>query len=146
MNGRIEREVTVNLVALRGLRGASDDETRAMRLYLLGLSLMAATAETELFLREGCLLRFAESGDTWHQVTRRNGTEQVAMNAKVAKQCAENAARPFRAKWPEVFKNNWAKDGQKSLGLKYEFDLKEAKKLLAKKTAEEETPATGAAG
>jgi len=44
----------------------------------------------------------------------------------------------FRSKWPETFKDQWPKDAQQSPVLKYEFDLAEAKKLLAKKTAEEE--------
>ena len=32
--------------------------------YLLGLSLVAATANIELVLREGCLLRYADD-DAW---------------------------------------------------------------------------------
>ncbi len=52
--GRIEREVTINLIALRGIRGKDPKETEHIRKYLLGLSLRAATAEIDLFLREGC--------------------------------------------------------------------------------------------
>jgi CRISPR-associated protein Csb1 len=129
VNGRIEREVTVNLVALRGLRGADDAETEAIRKYLLGLSLMAATADLELFLREGCLLRYAETGDAWYEVPRRGEPTKVALSAETSKGYAEAAAGHFRAKWPNVF-------GDKAL--KYEFDLKEGKKLLAKKTAGEQ--------
>jgi CRISPR-associated protein Csb1 len=125
LKGRIEREVTVNLVALRGLRGADGDETAAIRKYLLGLSLMAATADIELFLREGCLLRYAEHGDSWCQVPRRSEPTQIALSAETARRYAENAARHFRSKWP------------KERELKHEFNLNEAKKLLAKKTAEE---------
>jgi CRISPR-associated protein Csb1 len=136
VKGRIEREVTVNLVALRGLRGANDDETVAIRKYLLGLSLMAATADIELFLREGCLLRYAEDGDAWYQVPRRSDPTQVALNADTLEQYARKATEHFHARWPEVFKDNWP-------GLKYEFDLNEAKKLLAKKTAEEEPAQAG---
>jgi len=141
--GPIEREVTVNLVALRGLRGADDTETAAIRKYLLGLSLVAATAEIELFLREGCLLRYAENGDTWYQVPRRGEPEKVNLSAKTAQQYAMSAAAHFRAKWPEVFKDKWPKEAGESPELKYEFDLKEAKKLLAKKTAEEEPAQAG---
>ena len=47
--GRIDREVTVNLVALRCLRGKDDTETTAIRTYLLGLALMAATKDIEHF-------------------------------------------------------------------------------------------------
>lgn len=126
VRGRIEREVTVNLVALRGLRGANDDETKAIRKYLLGLSLVAATADIELFLREGCLLRYAENGDTWYQVPRRGEPTAVVLTPKTAKKYAETASQHFRSKWP------------KDTELKHEFNLAEAKKLLAKKTAEEE--------
>lgn len=138
-NGPIEREVTVNLVALRGLRGAKDEtnETNAIRKYLLGLALYAATAEIDLFLREGCLLRYAENGDTWYQVPRRGDPTKVALGAETLKQYAQKVAEPFRDKWPKVFGDKWTKGEQNSPELKYEFDLKEAKKLLAKKTAED---------
>jgi CRISPR-associated protein Csb1 len=138
VNGRIEREVTVNLVALRGLRGANDGETTAIRKYLLGLSLMAATAEIELFLREGCLLRYAENGDAWYQVPRRGEPTAVNLSAETAQQYARSAAEHFRAKWPGVFQAESTKGAEKSPELKYEFDLKSAMKLRAKTTAEEE--------
>jgi CRISPR-associated protein Csb1 len=144
VNGRIEREVTVNLVALRGLRGANEDETTAVRKYLLGLSLMAATADIELFLREGCLLRYAENGDTWYRVPRRGEPTMVALSAETTlNEYAKSKADHFRAKWPEVFEDKWPKEGEKSAELKYKFDLKEAKKLLAKETAEEEPTQAG---
>lgn len=130
VKGRIEREVTVNLVALRGLRGANDKETAAIQKYLLGLSLMAATADIELFLREGCLLRYAESSDSWYQVPRRGEPEQVDLNVNEIKNYVKTAAEHFRSKWPELFTGKWPE-------LKYEFNLAEAKKLLAKKTDEE---------
>jgi CRISPR-associated protein Csb1 len=134
VKGRIEREVTVNLVALRGLRGANDDETAAIRRYLLGLSLMVATADIELFLREGCLLRYAENGDAWYQVPRRGEPTLVALSAETARKYAEEAVKHFRPRWP------------KEDALKYDFDIKEAKKLLAKKTAEEEPAPAGEPG
>lgn len=139
VKGRIEREVTVNLVALRGLRGANEDETGAIRKYLLGLSLVAATADIELFLREGCLLRYAESGDQWYQVPRRGEPASIALDFSKVKEYAKAEASPFRSKWPEVFKANWPKDLQQSDRLMYAFDLAEAKKLLAKQATEEET-------
>lgn len=140
VNGRIERVVTVNLVALRALRGANlpEDETPAIRKYLLGLALTAATTDIELFLREGCLLRFAESDDAWYQVPRRGDPTPIALSAETLRQYAKKAAGYFRAKWPAVFGEEWTKGGGGSPELKYEFDPKEAKKLLAKKAAEEE--------
>lgn len=123
VRGRIEREVTVNLVALRGLRGANETETAAIRKYLLGLSLVAATADIELFLREGCLLRYAENGDAWYQVPRRGEPTPVALNAETAKSYAKTMSQHFRPQWPTQ--------------LKHEFNLDKAKELLAKKAAEE---------
>jgi len=131
--GRIEREVVVNLLALRGLRGADDAETSAIRKYLLGLSLMAATADIDLFLREGCLLRYAENGDAWYEVPRRGEPKRVNLDPATIAHYVSAAAVHFRSKWAEVFKDKWPT-------LKYEFNLEEAKKLLKKRTAEEEAP------
>lgn len=125
-NGRIEREVTLNLVALRGLRGESEDETKQVRKYLLGLSLLAATADIDLFLREGCHLRYA-NGDAWHAVPRRGEPELVNLASdeagKVILSYASAAAEHFKPRWPAQ--------------LEHAFDLREAKKLLAKKGEEE---------
>jgi CRISPR-associated protein Csb1 len=129
---RIEREVTVNLVALRGLRGKNDAETEQIRKYLLGLSLVAATVDIDLFLREGCHLRYA-GDDAWHAVPRRGEPHPVNLAAarNVLQQYVDTAARHFRPKWQE----RWPTNGN----LEYTFDLQEAKKLLAKATAEEQT-------
>jgi CRISPR-associated protein Csb1 len=130
VRGRIEREVTVNLVALRGLRGKNDDETNAIRKYLLGLSLMAATADIEMFLREGCLLRYAENADQWYKVPRRGEPTSINLDGGTVKGYATNSAEHFRSKWPKVFQQKWPQDSQPP-DLKYEFNLDEAKRLLA---------------
>jgi CRISPR-associated protein Csb1 len=128
---RIEREVTVNLVALRGLAGKDGTETAAIRKYLLGLSLVAASADIELFLREGCLLRYAENGDNWYEIPRRGEPTRASVTAERALAYARTGAQPFQPKWPEDAK------------LKHEFNLAEAKKRLAKKTGEEEPAPAG---
>ncbi len=138
VRGRIEREVTVNLVALRGIRGETQDETDAIRKYLLGLSLQAATADIELFLREGCLLRYADDQDDWQKVPRRGMPQPISLDVKTVSQHVKASAGRFQAKWPEVFKDKWPRDGR-SPQLKYDFNLAEAKKLLSKKAAEEES-------
>ena len=121
--GRIEREVTVNLLALRNLRGATVEESERIQKYLLGLSLLAATHEIDLFLREGCHLRYAATEDDWRVVPRRGEPAQTnlgsAATRAVVRQFALDAAGPFRDKWPKESE--------------YRFDLAEAKKLLAKK-------------
>lgn len=128
VKGDIERRVTLNLLALRGLRGTDTDRTREIRRYLLGLTLLAATADVDLFLREGCLLRYAGDDDEdWHTVPRRGKPLPVALfDARATiEQYAKDATEPFRDRWP--------RDDE----LRSKFDLREAKKLLAKKTEEE---------
>ncbi len=128
---RIEREVTVNLLALRNVRGATPEETANIQKYLLGLALLAATHEIDLFLREGCHLRYASTEDDWYAVPRRGATAKVNLGSKSAHatilQFTLDAAKLFREKWPKE--------------LEHKFDLAEAKKLLAKKdedTSDEE--------
>jgi len=131
VKGSIERDVTINLVALRGIRGKDDSETNEVQKYLLGLALLAATADIELFLREGCLLRYAND-DNWKQVPRRGDPTDIELPSQDQLFAyAVAAAAPFRAKWPKD-------QGGKDLPLKHEFSLAEAKKLLAKKTPEPE--------
>lgn len=134
VRGRVEREVTVNLVALRSLRGKDERATGEIRKYLLGLSLMAATADIELFLREGCHLRYADAKDAWYQVPRRGVPTEVTLDPAAIREYANTAAEPFRARWQETWPSND--------DLVYTFDLAEAKKLLAKKTEDEQAPGT----
>lgn len=54
--GDIRREVTLQVAALRLLRGTTEDETRRLRTYLLGLALVAFTKPAVGFLRQGCNL------------------------------------------------------------------------------------------
>ncbi|MEY4544762.1 MAG: hypothetical protein RL685_957, partial [Pseudomonadota bacterium] len=131
--GNIERDVTINLVALRGLRGKDAPETKQVQKYLLGIALLAATADLELFLREGCLLRYANE-DTWTAVPRRGEPAKVSLPEPGQLVAYATAAyAPFQEKWPEGFK----KEGDRIL--EHEFNLAEAKRLLAKK--DEDAPA-----
>lgn len=75
----IERDVTINLVALRGLRGKDVPETTEVQRYVLSLGLLAATADLELFLREGCLLRYADDNDVWEAVPRRGRSTPITL-------------------------------------------------------------------
>ncbi|MBI2311044.1 MAG: type I-U CRISPR-associated protein Cas7 [Betaproteobacteria bacterium] len=125
-NGRIERDITINLVALRAISGEKSEEIRR---YLLSLALLAATADIELFLREGCHLRFADERDTWVKVPRRGSPEAIDLSSAKGHdtllEYARAAAGPFSAKWPQ---------GDKLI---HKFDLKAAKQLLAKKGMDE---------
>ena len=128
VKGGIERTVTINLVALRGLQGSEAKETKALRSYLLSLALIAATAEMDLFLREGCHLRYT-GDDKWFSVPRRGDIIEVNLAAEEAAaifiKTAKDGANYFRSKWPKE--------------MQYTFDLAEAKKLLAAKDEEEQS-------
>lgn len=127
VKGAVERDVTINLIAVRGLRGKDATETMAVQRYLLGLALLAATADLEMFLREGCLLRYAND-DKWTMVPRRGEPNQVSLpKHDQLLSYALDVAIPFREKWPDALK----KDGKPVL--EHEFNLVEAKKLLSKK-------------
>ena len=123
----IERDVSVNLVALRRLAGRDDDATAAIRRYLLALALIAATCEIDLYLREGCNLRFVGE-ESWKSVPRRGEPEKIDLTSERAQgnllDYAKAVAGFFKPDWPEK--------------LVHKFDLKEAKKLLAKKTDDEQ--------
>jgi CRISPR-associated protein Csb1 len=134
--GPIEREVTINLIALRGLRGTLPgpqdkskrvDASEDLRRYLLALALFAATADVDLSLREGCLLRYAENGDMWYQVPRRGDPTPLRFAADAIPQYAAATTSKLRPHWLD------------DTALTHDFNLAEAKKLLAKKTAEEQT-------
>ena len=55
--GGIRRDATLGLAALRLLHAGQDEQkTLTLRRYILGLSLVAFTAPTESYLRQGCTL------------------------------------------------------------------------------------------
>ena len=128
VSGQIERDVTVNLVALRAINGANEEKTQCVRRYLLALTLIAATAEIDLFLREGCQLRYADD-DRWNAIPRRGELIPIDLASESAQKTlldyAKAAVKPFREKWPKE--------------LIHEFDLQAAKKLLAGKTDDDKS-------
>jgi CRISPR-associated protein Csb1 len=92
-NGSIERDITINLVALRRLDGESSS---ALCRYILGLALVAAVAPLDGFLRQGCLLIPEEdSAGEWKLVHRDGKRKTVALTHDVAKGFAEGAAKAF---------------------------------------------------
>ncbi len=91
--GGIVREVTVNLVALRQLGGENGE---ALRAYVLGLALVAAAADPEPFLRQGCLLTPDENADAaWTEVSRNGARRPVALTEDAAVAYARTAAARF---------------------------------------------------
>jgi len=91
--GSILRNVTINLIALRRLDG---DKGQALRRYILGLSLVAATAPIDGFLRAGCLLTpDPDEKGTWHSVARSGERRPVGLNEDIAFGYACQAAETF---------------------------------------------------
>jgi CRISPR-associated protein Csb1 len=123
----IERDVSVNLVALRRLAGRNCEETSSIRRYLLALGLIAATAEIDLYLREGCNLRFAEE-EVWKLVPRRGHPSEIDF----VSQPVQDVLLDYAKAAANVFKPQWPKE------LLHKFDLNAAKKLLAKKSEDEQ--------
>ncbi len=135
--GSILRDVTINLVALRGLNGG--DHTSELRKYLLALAILAGTADIELFLREGCHLRYADDLDQWHAVPRRGENSRVDLvsdeSRSVLLEYATKAYRYFKEAWSQI---DWPQDSLQEDGtLEVEFDMKSAIALLGKPTEEE---------
>lgn len=128
--GPICRDVTINLIALRALHGTNGN-TEQIRKYMLSLALLAAATELDLFLREGCLLRYADEQDVWTRVPRRGEPTQITdfPSRDDLIKIATETAEPFKEKWP--------RDEKGQPALEHKFDLREAKKIASKKDEEE---------
>ena len=93
VHGEIRRDVTVNLIALRRLHG---ENARALRRYVLGLALVAATAPLDGFLRQGCLLTpDPDVSAMWTVVNRDGKRTPVSLDESVALTFARKAAEAF---------------------------------------------------
>ena len=93
VHGEIHRTVTVNLVALRRLDG---DGGLALRRYVLGLALVAATAPLDGFLRQGCLLTpDPETPSSWAAVGRDGTRQAVALDVDAVLAFAQDTAAAF---------------------------------------------------
>ena len=91
--GPIRRDVTVNLIALRRLDGT---DGQALRHYILGLSLIVATAPLDGFLRAGCLLTpDPDEEPIWQAVARTGKRRTLALNDALALEYARAAAGAF---------------------------------------------------
>lgn len=90
--GEIVRTVTVNLVALRRLRGEDD---QALQRYILGLALVAACEPLDGFLRAGCLLVQKPDGQSWQAVHRTGERDPIALDAEAALGAAKAATAAF---------------------------------------------------
>jgi CRISPR-associated protein Csb1 len=121
--GPITRQTTVNLIALRSLQGTGEEATQRLRRYLLGLALVAATADMELYLREGCLLKHEDAADEcWEAIPRRGNPQLFGLssneNRKLVLQYANAAAEEFQRVNPKEDKL-------------FKFEISKAKALLS---------------
>ena len=95
VRGSIRRDVTVNLIALRRLRGDGQND-RALRRYILGLTLVAATVPIDGFLRVGCLLTLdPDANSPWQAITRDGKRHDIELSEQVALDYAQRAAEKF---------------------------------------------------
>ena len=93
VHGEIRRETTVNLIALRRLRG---ENGTALRRYVLGLTLVAATTPLDGFLRQGCLITpDPDAPGAWVSVARDGVREAVALGENRAFDLAKRACKDF---------------------------------------------------
>jgi CRISPR-associated protein Csb1 len=91
--GPIERDVTINLVALRRLTG---DDGQALRRYILGLSLVAAIEPMDAFLRQGCLLvPDARVPAEWVLVGRKGNRDAISLTDAIVLDYATASAVAF---------------------------------------------------
>jgi CRISPR-associated protein Csb1 len=92
--GPIVRDLTINLIALRRLQTSGD--AAALRRYILGLALVAATEPLDGFLRQGCILvPDVERPSSWAQVARTGERADVALTSEEARRLAVAWARAF---------------------------------------------------
>ena len=78
------------------MRAGNDEETEKLLRYLLGLSLVAATAPMDGFLRQGCLLVPASEVSAQWQVVGRNGKRSgIELTHEVARDYAAAKATDF---------------------------------------------------
>ena len=126
-HGAIERDVTINLVALRRLEG---DQAPAMRRYVVGLCLAAATAPLDGFLRQGCLLTpDPDLPGQWVVVARSGERTEVALDHELALSYAQTARQGFDV------------SGDRTVAFDKKLAVQDTKADDKKKPAKKRTPA-----
>lgn len=96
-DGGVRRDATLGLAALRHLHAGDDEEkTLLLRRYILGLSLVAFTAPTESYLRQGCMLVLnPEKPREFVEVHPDGRREPCGINHEAALEYATAAAKAF---------------------------------------------------
>ena len=96
--GGIRRDATLSLAALSLIRGTDAAETKKVQEYILGLALVALTANASGYLRQGCnLVMNAEKGDPRRaeEVYRNGERKKFVLSHQEAIALASRAAAAF---------------------------------------------------
>jgi CRISPR-associated protein Csb1 len=96
VKGDIRRDATLNLTAIRALKGTDSGMTLKLRRYILGLALVAITWPQETFLREGCqLVPDQKRSPEWHVVLNDGSREAFNLPHRDALNFALMASEEF---------------------------------------------------
>lgn len=137
-HGDIRRDVTLSLAALRLLSAGDVNETMKLRRYVLGLSLVAITAPTATYLRQGCnLVANVEKPRTFTVVNADGKRQNVELSHDDAVAFAEKVAISFGVGASETvkFNSNLAKKDVSGEG-----DVKATRKTAKKNHASKSEP------
>ena len=94
--GGIRRDATLSLAALHLLKAGDDEGTLALRRYVFGLALVALTANTSIYLRQGCnLVIDSDKPREFHKVYRDGRREPATISHPEAIEFASAAAETF---------------------------------------------------
>lgn len=95
-DGGIRRDATLSLAALQLLKASEESRTLALRRYILSLSLIALTANTSIYLRQGCnLVLDPDKPREFHEVYRDGRRQPATISHEDAKTFATAAAKAF---------------------------------------------------
>lgn len=97
--GEIRRDFSLNLELLREIKGATDEETRRLQRYILGLALLAFTATQKTHLRQGCQL-LPNGEPTWKQFSAQGAESPWARPSDIAA-LTQSAATDFGVVQPK---------------------------------------------
>lgn len=95
--GGVRRDATLSLAALQRIAAGDDaDQTLALRRYILGLSLVALTAEPDPYLRQGCnLVLNPDKPSEFNEVYRNGQRKPFDLNHDDAIDFAKQAAKAY---------------------------------------------------
>ncbi len=94
--GGVRRDATLSLAALQLLKASDPERTLALRRYILGLSVVALTANTCSYLRQGCnLVLDLDKPREFKEVYRDGRRESASISHETAIAFASAAANAF---------------------------------------------------